>query len=160
MSFGYRNWGDDSDDMGEYATSSKRGGANKSSRSRDDDAYNFDLSNDDEYNFGDSPVMSHDRRRGSKVGTFGNTNSSRRISTDERTKEILERNKKQPVTVVPDIEEQISLKAQWEGLGFKIGADSPDIGKSLGNSSHWSDDMSPPSINKRHGTGTASKQGI
>lgn len=95
MDFGYKNWGDDSYDSspnkyGNYGAAKKGGGKGKASTSD----FDYDISSD----FADSPPFEQRAGKGSRgmtesFGTNRFSTTRTRSSVEDRTREILERNK-------------------------------------------------------------------
>ena len=120
--FGYKNWNDTS-----YDSSPRTGGSSdpygfqneqssygqSNNRSTGGDAYDFDITGDGD----DSPEYHTSSRRKSTMSSTQASFPSRRMSTEDRMKEILERNRKESVESIRSEppEEYISMiKSSWD----------------------------------------------
>ena len=123
--FGYKNWNDTS-----YDSSPRTGGSSdpygfqneqssygqsrqNNNRSTGGDAYDFDITGDGD----DSPEYHTSSRRKSTMSSTQASFPSRRMSTEDRMKEILERNRKESVESIRSEppEEYISMiKSSWD----------------------------------------------
>lgn len=138
--------------------------SDKAAANSNEQLYNFDISNDDDYSFGDSPQLGKSasktagrRNSMSMVESSLVGSSNRRLSKDERVKEILERHKG-PVTAIETSNLSStnknfnSLKSQWDQL--MADESSPGAGMKSFDSANFS--TSTPVQNQKSGMGKKS----
>ena len=116
-SFGYKNWGDSNDSDPYQFQNDRKGFGSKSSKSKKNshggDGYDFDITGD-----GDESPEATWKSNSSRNKVLSGTQPSRRMSIEERTKEILERNKRDSVESLrsePQQDSYISMiKSSWD----------------------------------------------
>lgn len=169
---GYHNWGkqssvydDDQSDQSpptynsdHYAFSAETSPQSKSKATKVKSAgniYDYSIENDDDNDYEMSPEPSTKRGKDSKARSFGRSESSKRLSTEDRMKEILERNNAEKKNAAPASQDDDfagnTWKSSWDDL--LEGMNSPEPSNNDGRS----DTKSPVSdVKQRRGSGAES----